>query len=123
LQIFNIFGDQACEARFGWTSLFGGIYDRRVWLIGTENHLHSHLHREATHTHLHNHTDIHPAREDGGIVPEAHVHEHKHREEQHVHPTGQALIIDTNINCAMPPVRQNRTSHIDHPDMTGPVKC
>ena len=56
-----------------------------VWLIGTEEHEHHHLHEEKVHTHLHNHNDLHHTHEHKGIVREPHIHEHKHVEEGHAH--------------------------------------
>lgn len=77
-----------------WNFIIGLV----LMIIGTyfvisENHIHTHLHRNFVHDHRHSHNDGHhghkhpqdePALENGSI-DEEHTHNHKHNEQEHSH--------------------------------------
>ncbi|MBU4256141.1 MAG: DMT family transporter, partial [Candidatus Thermoplasmatota archaeon] len=65
----------------GWVMFpAAGLMLIGVWLICSEKHLHTHLHKTVIHTHLHNHRDMHHLHEHSGAFHEPHTHEHTHIE-------------------------------------------
>lgn len=70
----------------GWVMFpAAGLMLIGVWLICSEKHLHTHLHKTVIHTHLHNHRDMHHLHEHSGAFHEPHTHEHTHIELSHIH--------------------------------------
>ncbi|MCG2825701.1 MAG: DMT family transporter, partial [Thermoplasmatales archaeon] len=70
----------------GWVMFpAAGLMLIGVWLICSEKHLHTHLHKTVIHTHLHNHRDMHHLHEHSGAFHEPHTHEHTHIELFHIH--------------------------------------
>jgi drug/metabolite transporter (DMT)-like permease len=70
----------------GWVMFpAAGLMTVGVWLICSEKHLHTHLHKTVIHTHSHNHTDMHHLHEHSGTFHEPHTHEHTHLEISHIH--------------------------------------
>ena len=70
----------------GWVMFpAAGLMLIGVWLIGSEKHAHSHLHKTLTHTHSHRHDDMHHQHGHSGSFHEPHTHEHMHDELEHTH--------------------------------------
>ena len=72
--------------RMGWAMLPAtGLMAAGVWLIGTEKHLHRHVHGKMTHSHSHSHDDGHHLHSHTGPVTEPHSHGHTHKVLTHSH--------------------------------------
>ncbi|MBU2565143.1 MAG: EamA family transporter [Candidatus Thermoplasmatota archaeon] len=70
----------------GWVMFpAAGLMLIGVWLICSEKHLHTHLHKTVIHTHSHNHRDMHHLHKHSGTFHEPHTHEHTHLEISHIH--------------------------------------